>query len=188
MSTIISSNSSPREGRSELLCAPSRRRRDALFLRRLALLLLLLAAPGALAAQDDPDLPPGASDRIDKAEYLRLRAEHVATLRGLSAPVPAYARTRAIRSLEEQERAYSRLDPRIGTLPWTPIGPAPITSTCLPVGSASAILPAICSTSNNPVSATTRCQQQPGVSSVFPGRGGVRLWFSKTRCQFSFPW
>jgi hypothetical protein len=89
-------------------------------------MLLLLAVPGALAALDDPDLAPGASDRIDKADYLRLRAEHVATLRGLRGPVPAYARTQAIRSLERQERTSSRLDPRIGSLQWTPIGPAPI--------------------------------------------------------------
>ncbi|HXO29552.1 MAG TPA: hypothetical protein VOA80_19535 [Thermoanaerobaculia bacterium] len=88
--------------------------------------LLMLAVPGAVAAQEDPDLPPGASGRIDKADYVRQRAEHLAALRGLSGPVPADARTQAIRWLEQQERAASRLDPRIGSLRWTPIGPAPI--------------------------------------------------------------
>jgi hypothetical protein len=89
------------------------------------LVLLLLAAPGLLTAQGDPDLPPEGRGRIDKATYLQLRAQHSATLRGLKTPVPAYARVKAIRALEQQER-FLKADPRISSLSWTPIGPAPI--------------------------------------------------------------
>ncbi|HYL06259.1 MAG TPA: hypothetical protein VE075_09470 [Thermoanaerobaculia bacterium] len=96
------------------------------FAASLCLVLLAIVAPRTVAAQHDPDLPAAASGRIDKATYLRLRADHVATLRGLKTPVPPHARSIAIRSLEQQERARTRADPRLSTLVWTPIGPAPI--------------------------------------------------------------
>jgi hypothetical protein len=93
----------------------------------LCLVLLLLAAPGALRAQDDPDLPPpGAGRHIDKTTYLRLRGEHMATLRGLKTPVPANARAKAIRSLEQQERSLAKFDLSLSSQAWQPIGPAPI--------------------------------------------------------------
>jgi photosystem II stability/assembly factor-like uncharacterized protein len=92
----------------------------------LCLMLLLLAAPGAIRAQEDPDLPPGAGRHIDKATYLRLRGEHVATLRGLKTPVPANARAKAIRTLEQQERSLAQFSLSISSQAWQPIGPAPI--------------------------------------------------------------
>src|ERR1700740_179479 len=88
--------------------------------------LLLFAAPGTSPAEGDPDLPPLARGRIDKATYLRLRGEHVATLRGLQTPVPAYARIKAIRSLEQQQRERAKLAAALSGLVWAPIGPAPL--------------------------------------------------------------
>src|SRR5258708_38964005 len=96
----------------------SRARALSPALLTLHLLVLLAAGPAALGtqgvqgvqgAQADPDLPAAAGDRIDKATYLRLRGEHVAALRGLKTPVPANARAKAIRQLEQQERAAVRL-------------------------------------------------------------------------------
>ena len=67
------------------------RRKDLVFFVGL---VFLLAVSGGLAAQGDPDLPPGGRGRIDKATYLRCGGEHSATLRGLKTPVPAYAASR----------------------------------------------------------------------------------------------
>ena len=87
--------------------------------------LLLSASSALLAVQQDPDLPPALQGRIDKAQYLRRRAEYAAMLRGLKTPVPPYARSQAIRMLEKQQRAFAA-SPEISSLAWTPIGPAPI--------------------------------------------------------------
>ncbi|GEM_PF-924656 len=74
---------------------------------------------------DDPDLPGFMKGRIDKAEYLRLRNQHLDMLRGLPLPLDGNEnpRTQAIR---EMERQYLQNAPFINDTTWTPIGPAPI--------------------------------------------------------------
>ncbi|HEX4959500.1 MAG TPA: hypothetical protein VF173_01580 [Thermoanaerobaculia bacterium] len=91
----------------------------------LPIALLLLIIPGTLAAQDDPDMPAAAGRHLNKETYLRLRAAHTATLRGLKTPVPPYARIKAIQLLEKQERTLKASSP-ISSQAWQPIGPAPI--------------------------------------------------------------
>ena len=87
--------------------------------------------------EDDADVPARFSGSIDKAEYLRLRAEYIAKLRGIfpDQPVDAEARGRAIREMEFQEAARagasrSGLSPlKANVIPsqtWVPLGPAPI--------------------------------------------------------------
>ena len=75
---------------------------------------------------DDPDLP--AASRIDKTEYLRLRDEQIAKLRGLPYPRPD-VRNQAIFEAMREEVANRRLtgepDAAIN-LTWRPLGPAPI--------------------------------------------------------------
>ena len=104
----------------------------------LFLALLPFTSSVRLAAQQDPDLPAAAQGRIDKATYLRLRAEHTAMLRGLKTPVPPYARSQAIRALEKQQRAFAK-DASLSGLAWTPIGPAPLPSTVAFSGRVTAI-------------------------------------------------
>jgi len=105
--------------------------------RRLASLVAfasLTLFDGALRADDDPDLPPGAA--VAPADYLLRRAEHVGLLRGLpdAAKLPYSPRALAIRQLEKQLAAQ----PLANLSTWTPIGPAPIpngqtTSVSVPV-------------------------------------------------------
>lgn len=71
-------------------------------------------------------MPPGAGRHIDRTTYLRLRGEHVATLRGLKTPVPANARAKAIRALEQQEHSLAQFSLSISSQAWQPIGPAPL--------------------------------------------------------------
>ncbi len=88
-------------------------------------------------AEGDPDLPAGGE--IDKEEYLMLRNEFIAMLRGYlpDQPFDPTARGRAIEETERQERqladskftALTKLiNPDINTDTWTPIGPSPIPS------------------------------------------------------------
>jgi photosystem II stability/assembly factor-like uncharacterized protein len=90
--------------------------------------------------ENDPDLPEMAIGKINKAEYLALRSEHIARLRGIEPgkPFDPTWRIKAIQQMEEQEAAlrarnyrielgFSHLgiEPMIGGA-WNPIGPAPI--------------------------------------------------------------
>jgi hypothetical protein len=63
-----------------------------------------LDADGA-SDDDDPDLPAFMKGKIDKGEYLRLRAEHINRLRGVERgkPFDPGARGRAIRKMNRQE-------------------------------------------------------------------------------------
>ena len=67
--------------------------------------------------EDDPDLPAFMAGKIDKADYLRRRAEHISKLRGIhpGRPVDPGARGRAIREMNRQEgrpdNAASAIDP-----------------------------------------------------------------------------
>ncbi len=82
--------------------------------------------------EDEPDLPPGA--KVDKQEYFRLRNEYLDMVRGFDTATQQ-SRTRAVRNLEQSERALAQKreakDLPLVSL-WNPLGPAPI-----PVGTAS---------------------------------------------------
>jgi len=74
----------------------------------------------------DPDLPQHLQGKIDKAEYLRLRDEYIASLRGIdptAAPIDAAARNQAIQQMEHQ------VPTRPGNVPfpgWMQLGPSPV--------------------------------------------------------------
>ena len=90
------------------------------------------AAPGPqhlkATPDDDPDLPPGASGTVDKADYLRRRGEHVEMLRGLPHGLPYDPRERAIQEKKRQEVVVRERAQQAGKLlaAWAPIGPMPI--------------------------------------------------------------
>ena len=81
---------------------------------------------------NDPDLPAALRGKIDKAEYIRLREEHIHRLRGIEPgrPFDPEARGRAIVQMEDQERQEAEAignSPLIGvaaTPTWKEIGPA----------------------------------------------------------------
>ncbi|MGH9945033.1 MAG: WD40/YVTN/BNR-like repeat-containing protein, partial [Pyrinomonadaceae bacterium] len=85
-------------------------------------------------ANEDPDLPPFLSGKIDKQFYLQKRAEHISMLRGLSDENAGELRDEAIELLNRQEGGKARkqgareagLGPLISTTDWTPLGPTPI--------------------------------------------------------------
>jgi hypothetical protein len=108
------------------------------------------------ATENDADIPPISQGKVEKRTYMRLRAEHIAKLRGLdknNLDKSLKARARALEKLEQQEREKKQKDsggaapaadsntaadasmlPTEGgtmsaaavTTNWTPIGPAPI--------------------------------------------------------------
>ncbi|HEY9233255.1 MAG TPA: hypothetical protein VIS78_13975, partial [Blastocatellia bacterium] len=87
-------------------------------------------------SEDDADLPDIAKG-MDKGEYMRLRDQYVATLRGLPHDLPYNPRVRAIQKMEQDERTL-RLQsaanaPDISSQTWTSIGPAPIPNGSFPV-------------------------------------------------------
>jgi len=76
---------------------------------------------------EEPDMPAFLRDKIDMATFLTLRAEALASKRGLPYDLPYNARAKAIRDMETQERSpghRNSLD--IIEAAWTQIGPAPI--------------------------------------------------------------
>jgi photosystem II stability/assembly factor-like uncharacterized protein len=79
---------------------------------------------------DDPDLPPGMTGKIDKEAYLRARGDYFDMLRGRDQDVPAGAREKAIGQMEKQEKQVSRArsanSALINTTDWAFIGPNPI--------------------------------------------------------------
>jgi photosystem II stability/assembly factor-like uncharacterized protein len=79
---------------------------------------------------DDPDLPPGMTGKIDKEAYLRARGDYVDMLRGREGDVPEDARENAIQQMENQERQIRRtrfsLSTLVNTTDWSFVGPAPI--------------------------------------------------------------
>src|SRR4051794_2687658 len=75
--------------------------------------------------ESDPDLPQHMQGTIDKAEYLRLRDEYIASLRGIDPafPIDVSTRNTAIQAMECQ------VPRRPGNVPfpgWMPIGPSPV--------------------------------------------------------------
>jgi photosystem II stability/assembly factor-like uncharacterized protein len=91
---------------------------------------------------DDPDLPPGMTGKVDKEAYLRARSDYIDLLRGRIGDVPVDAREKAIRQMEKQEaqirRTQSASSALINTTDWVFLGPNPIplgqtTTTRVPV-------------------------------------------------------
>ena len=86
--------------------------------------------------ENDPDLPAGLRGlvKIDPAEYLRLRSEYIARIRGIDVknPPDLHLRTNAIGVMEQQELQIQRAAQAAGgsgpLVPgtWTELGPAPI--------------------------------------------------------------
>ncbi|MBK9967931.1 MAG: hypothetical protein IPP07_24875, partial [Holophagales bacterium] len=77
---------------------------------------------------DDPDLPPGISGTVDKAEYMKRRGENVEMLRGLPHGLTYDPREQAVQELKRQEAVERQRAQQAGrTLAaWAPIGPMPI--------------------------------------------------------------
>jgi photosystem II stability/assembly factor-like uncharacterized protein len=104
-----------------------------------AFLLFLVSLPAPAASQesgsdaatraaeeanaDDADLPPFARGLIDKETYLKARAAHFATLRGL--PYNWSAGNPRLKAIQQMRKRQSMLGPLSGAM-WNPIGPAPI--------------------------------------------------------------
>ena len=87
---------------------------------------------------EDPDLPPWMAGKIDKAAYLKLRADYVNLRRGRPHNLPFNPRARALEKMKKQERekkARRLLDARLGVTAaalsladpeWRSLGPKPI--------------------------------------------------------------
>jgi hypothetical protein len=86
----------------------------------------MVPAPQSLTGEEsDPDLPQHMQGKIDKAEYLRLRDEYIASLRGIdpASPIDVARRNDAIRLMEQQ------IPKRPGNVPfpgWMALGPSPL--------------------------------------------------------------
>ena len=89
---------------------------------------LLAPALPAPARADDADLPPFA-EGMDKAAYLRARAEQIELMRGVPHFLPYDARARALEEMAEMEETERRRVPQSANLFWTQLGPAPIPNT-----------------------------------------------------------
>jgi photosystem II stability/assembly factor-like uncharacterized protein len=82
--------------------------------------------------EEDPDLPPGMTGKVDKEAYLRARGDYFDMLRGRDQEVAEGAREKAIRQMEKQEgqmKANGRFannSPTVDTTNWAFIGPNPI--------------------------------------------------------------
>lgn len=81
---------------------------------------------------DDPDLPPGMTGKIDKEAYLRARGDYFDMLRGRDGDVAEGARERAIQQMERQEKqlknraAAASVRSLVNITDWAFIGPNPI--------------------------------------------------------------
>ena len=86
--------------------------------------ILIATTSRELRAQgDDPDLPRFMAGRTQKEEFMRLRDQHLATLRGLPHNLPYDPRAKAI---VEMQQHISRSLAKVSSTAWTPIGPDPI--------------------------------------------------------------
>ena len=73
---------------------------------------------------DDPDLPAFLRGSIDKSQYLRMREEYIALLRGLPHNLPYNPRAKAIVEMERQHALMKTQS--VAATSWTELGPAPI--------------------------------------------------------------
>jgi hypothetical protein len=86
------------------------------------------------AVENDGDLPAFMNGKVNRKEYLRNRAEHIARLRGKpdAAKFKDSPRVKAIQEMDRQEAslrkaaAEGRVRRLISNTSWTPIGPAPL--------------------------------------------------------------
>src|SRR4029453_14587383 len=82
--------------------------------------------------EEDPDLPPGMTGKVDKEAYLRARGDYFDMLRGRDQEVAEGAREKATRQMEKQEgqkKANGRFannSPTVDPTNWAFIGPNPI--------------------------------------------------------------
>jgi hypothetical protein len=82
----------------------------------------LLGRPALAQVAEDPDLPPGPGQKLDKLEFMRAREDHFALLRGVPHFQDHDPRLAALRQMRAQEAEQPLIDPTF----WTQIGPAPI--------------------------------------------------------------
>jgi putative transposon-encoded protein len=78
---------------------------------------------------EDPDLPSWMAGKIDKATYLRLRADYVDMKRGRPFDLPFDPREKAIQMMDRQEAAQKQQQRRLGVQggpTWSFLGPNPI--------------------------------------------------------------
>ncbi len=81
---------------------------------------------------DDPDMPSSMNPGISKEEFMRLRSEHIAKLRGIEddQPFDPQARINGIKQLENQEATLAKMPESSQNnailAAWTEIGPNPI--------------------------------------------------------------
>ncbi|MGI8641429.1 MAG: FG-GAP-like repeat-containing protein [Pyrinomonadaceae bacterium] len=74
----------------------------------------------------DPDLPPGT--KIEKGDYLMMRAEQIGLLRGFDT-AKRDSRSKAVKIMEQSERDIAQQREELTQSPaagWKPLGPAPI--------------------------------------------------------------
>src|SRR5205085_1453814 len=84
--------------------------------------------------EDDPDVPRLAQGRVNRKDYLTMREDQIALLRGLDdyKNFDQNPRVLALHQLEQQEAALKkaidegRVSPLISNASWTSIGPAPL--------------------------------------------------------------
>ena len=80
--------------------------------------------------ESEPDLPSPSSVKINKEEYMRLRADQLGMWRGVDTAKPG-SRTKAIRDMERGERELAAKREQLNQRPsgvarWHALGPAPI--------------------------------------------------------------
>jgi hypothetical protein len=92
------------------------------------------SGPADKAVENDGDLPDLMKGKVNRKEYLRNRAEHIARLRGQpdAAKFNESPRLKALDEMAKQESSLrkaareGRVMPLISNTSWTPIGPAPL--------------------------------------------------------------
>jgi hypothetical protein len=85
------------------------------------------SSPATQTSETDPDMPGGRETSLSREEYLKLRSEHIARLRGLPYKEDNNPRVRALLQLERQEKAaLQKTSMTTNSSAWIPLGPAPI--------------------------------------------------------------
>ncbi len=74
---------------------------------------------------DEPDMPSFLKTNMSKEDFMLLRAENIALLRGLDTAKPN-SRSKAVAELEKSELAQKRLETNQPSAAWKSLGPAPI--------------------------------------------------------------
>jgi photosystem II stability/assembly factor-like uncharacterized protein len=123
---------------------------------------LLTGASMELRAQgEDPDIPRFMANRTQKEEFMRMRDQYIATLRGFPHSLPYDPRAKAI---VEMQQHVSRTLAKVSSTAWTPLGPAPI-----PNGQTESVTTAV----SGRVSAVEIHPSNPNIVYVGTAQGGV---------------